>query len=134
MGENANLNLGQRYWYIALKEKSYTCTDAKSILGHVLVLGLTVMNSSFLLLYFFNLFFSFSLSFCSSFLFCPPFFLSFFVLYTMVLHHFLHPRVGQVLGVLFSCFPCLFLNLPFLAVRLLVHCSGITSTLMRQES
>ena len=62
------------------------------------------------------------------------FFFSFFVLYTMVLHHFLHPRVGQVLGVLFSCFPYLFLNLPFLAVRLLVHCSGITSTLMWSES
>ena len=63
-----------------------------------------------------------------------PFFLSFFVLYTMVLHHFLHPRVGQVLGVLFFYFPCLFMNIPFLAVRLLVHCSGITSTLMRPEN
>ena len=59
---------------------------------------------------------------------------SFFVLYTLVLHHFLHPRVGQVLGVIFSCFPCLFLNLPFLTVRLLVHCSRIISTLMRPES
>ena len=34
----------------------------------------------------------------------------------------------------FSVLPCLFLNLPFLAVRLLVHCSCITSTLMRPES
>ena len=34
----------------------------------------------------------------------------------------------------FSVLPCLFLNLSFLAVRLLVHCSGITSTLMRPES
>ena len=34
----------------------------------------------------------------------------------------------------FSILPYLFLNLPFLAVRLLVHCSGITSTLMRPES
>ena len=50
------------------------------------------------------------------------------------LHHFLHPRVGQVLGFFFLYFPCLFLNLPFLAVRLLVHCSSITSTLMRPES
>ena len=66
-----------------------------------------------------------SSTFCSLFFFSPPFLLSFFVLYTMVLHHFLHPRVGQVLGVLFSCFPCLFLNLPFLAVRLFVHCLGI---------
>ena len=34
----------------------------------------------------------------------------------------------------FSVLHCLFLNLSFLAVRLLVHCSGITSTLMRPES
>ena len=106
---------------MVLKEKSYMRTHAKSIPGHALVLGLRVLNSSFLLLYFFNILLSFSLSFSSSFLFCVPFFLSFFVLYTMVLHHFLHPRVGQVLEVLFSCFPYLFLNLPFLAVRLLVH-------------
>ena len=92
-----------------------------------LVLRLRVMNSSFF-------YCCISSTFCSLFFFSPPFILSFFVLYTMVLHHFLHPRVGQVLGVLFSCFPCLFLNLPFLAVRLLVHCSGITSTLMRPES
>ena len=77
-----------------------------------------------------------SSTFCSLFffLFSFLFLLSFFVLYTMVLHHFLHPRVGQVLRVLFFCFSCLFLNLSFLAVRLLVHCSGITSTLMRPES
>ena len=34
----------------------------------------------------------------------------------------------------FSILSYLFLNLPFLAVRLRVHCSGITSTLMRSES
>ena len=34
----------------------------------------------------------------------------------------------------FSVLSCLSLNLPLLAVRLLVHCSGITSTLMRSES
>ena len=56
------------------------------------------------------------------------------IIYYSFLHHFLHPRVGQVLGVLFLCFLCLFLNFPFLAVRLLVHCSGITFTLMRPES
>ena len=62
-----------------------------------------------------------------------PFFLSsYYILW--FLHHFLHPRVGQVLGVIFLCFPCFFLNLPFLVVRLLVHYSGITSTLMRPES
>ena len=97
-------------------------TDAKSILGRALVLGLRVMNSSF-----------FTVVFLQPFVPLPLLF-SFFVLYTMVLHPFLHPRVGQVLGVFFSCFPCLFLNLPFLAVRLFVHYSGITSTLMRPES
>ena len=56
------------------------------------------------------------------------------IIYYSFLHHFLHPRVGQVLIVIFLCFPCLFLNFPFLAVRLLVHCSDITSTLMRPES
>ena len=93
-----------------------------------------------LLLYFFNLFALFpsflfsSLSFLF-FIFFLTFFFSFFVLYTMIFfYYFLHPHVGQVLGVLFLCFPCLFLNLPFLAVRLRVHCSGITSTLMRPES
>ena len=34
----------------------------------------------------------------------------------------------------FSDLSCLSLNLPLLTVRLLVHCSGITSTLMRPES
>ena len=94
-----------------------------------------------LLLYFFNLFALFpsflfsSLSFLF-FIFFLTFFFSFFVLYTMILflHNFLHPRVDQVLRVIFLYFPRLFLNLPFLAVRLLVHCSGITSTLMRPES
>ena len=75
-----------------------------------------------------------------SFFFFPPFFSlpfsfylsSYYILW--FLHYFLHPRVGLVLGVFFLCFPCLFLNFLFLAVRLLVHCSGITSTLMRPES
>ena len=81
-----------------------------------------------------NEFFFFYCCISSTFLFLSPFLFSFFVLYTMVLHPSLYPRVGQILGVLFSCFPYLFLNLPFLAVRLLVHCSGIISTLMRPES
>ena len=53
-------------------------------------IGLRVMNSSFLLSYFFNLLLSFSLSFSSSFLFCFffLFFLFFFVLYTMVFGFF----------------------------------------------
>ena len=110
-------------------------TDAKSILEHALVLGLRVMNSSFLLLYFFNLLLSFSLSFFFLLPFLSPsLFIFLRIIYYGFLHHFLHPRVGQVLGVIFLCFPCLFLNLPFLTIRLLVHCSGVTSTLMRQES
>ena len=91
-------------------------------------------STKFLLLYFFNLFvLSLSFFFSSLFL-CPLLFLFLCIIYYGFLHHLLHPRVGQVLGVLFLCFPCLFLNLPFLAVRLLVHCSGTTSTLMRPES
>ena len=39
-----------------LKGKSYTHIYTESILGHALVLGLRVLNSSFLVLYFFNLF------------------------------------------------------------------------------
>ena len=45
-----------------LKRKSYTRTYTESILGHALVLWRRVLNSSFLLLYFFN-------PFCSLFLF-----------------------------------------------------------------
>ena len=41
---------------------------------------------------------------------------------------------GSDIGSHFFLFPYFFLNLSFLAVRLLVHCSGITSTLMRPES
>ena len=81
-----------------------------------------------------SLTFMFFLFFLSSLFLCVLLFLFLRIIYYGFLHHFLHPRVGQVLGVLFFCFPCLFLNLLFLAVRLLVHCSGITSTLMRPES
>ena len=46
---------------------------------------------------------------------------------------FYHPRVDLALKVLFHHLSCPFLNLPFLAGRLPAHCSGITSTLMRQK-
>ena len=69
---------------------------------------------------FFSVFFSFTF-------FLP----SYYILW--LFYHFLHPRVGQMFEVLSFRFSCLFLNLPFLAVRLRVHCSGITSTLMRPE-
>ena len=59
-----------------LKGKSYTRTYAESILGHALVLWLRVLNSSFLLLYFFNLY-ALSLSFSlQSFVLSPSFSLS----------------------------------------------------------
>ena len=61
-----------------LKGKSYTRTYTESILEYALVLWLRVLNSSFLLLYFFNLY-VFSLSFfffLQSFSVCPPFSLS----------------------------------------------------------
>ena len=67
------------------------------------------------------------------FFFCPLSLNPFSCYILWFLHHFLHPRVSQVLGVFFVPFhPSL--NLLLLAVRLLVYCSGITSTLMRPES
>ena len=76
---------------------------------------------------------SFSLSFSVCFLPCPFLFLFLRIIYYGFFYHFLHPRVDQVVEVLFFCFSPLFLNLPLLAIRLRVHCSGITSTLMRLE-
>ena len=58
-----------------LKGKSYTRTYTESILGHALVLGLRLLNSSFFLLYFFNLY-VLSLFSLQSFSVCPPFSLS----------------------------------------------------------
>ena len=118
---------------MVLKRKSFTRTYTESIFGHALVLRWRVLNSFFLLLYFFcpsvlSLFVSFLVRFS------PPLSL-FFSLYYILwpFYHFLLPRVDQVVEVLFFCFSCLFLNLSFLAVRLRVHCPGITSTLMRPK-
>ena len=59
-------------------------------------------NSSFLLLYFFHLFLSFPLLF----LFSSSFSLNLLSCYILpFLHHFLNPRVSQVLGVFFLCSP-----------------------------
>ena len=71
--------------------------------------------------------------FQSVFLPSPFLFLFLRIIYYGFFYHFFHPRVDQVVEVLFFCFSPLFLNLPFLAVRLPVHCSGITSTLMWPE-
>ena len=60
-----------------LKGKIYTRTYAESILGHALVLWLRVLNSPFLLLYFFNLYvLSLSFFFSNLFSVCPLFSLS----------------------------------------------------------
>ena len=59
-----------------LKGKSYTRTYTESILGDALVLGLRVLNSSFLLLYFFNLYVLSLSFFLQSFSVSPPFSLS----------------------------------------------------------
>ena len=74
---------------------------------------------------------SFSFPVC---FFSPPLFFIFLrIIYYDFFYHFLHLRVDQVVEVPFFCFSPLFLNLPFLSVRLRVHCSGITSTLMQPE-
>ena len=57
----------------------------------------------------------------------------FLPLYTMAFALFYHPRVDLTFNVLFRHLPCPLLNLPFLAGKLFLHCSGITSTLMRPE-
>ena len=65
----------------------------------------------------------------------PPSFESIFVLYTMVFVPFSPSTSKSGVGsFFFSVLPLLSLNLLLLAVRLLVYCSGITSTLMWSES
>ena len=133
MGEKASLNPGKRYWKIVLNGKSYTCTNTISILGHALVIWSRVLNSSFLLLYFFNILLSLSLFLFSSLFSLCLFFWSLLVLYTMIFPPTSPPTCE--LGV--QSFSIPFhpsLNLLLLEVRLLVHCSGITFTLMRPES
>ena len=79
----------------------------------------------------FALFFSF-------FFFFLPFLSSFLFIFLRLIYYGFTPfppsTCESSVGSHFFLFPCLFLNLPFLGVRLLVHCSGITSTLMRSES
>ena len=67
------------------------------------------------------------------FFFCPPLFESLFVLYTMVFAS-ISPSTCESGVQSFSVPFRPSLNLLLLAVRLLVYCSGITSTLMRPES
>ena len=128
MEEKSSLNLGKIYWKIVLKGKSYTCTSTKSILGHALVVWSRVQNSFFLLLYFFSL----VLFFFFFFLFLLLFW-SLFALYTTVFTPIPPPTCESSVQSFFVPFhPSL--NLLLLAVRLLVHCSGITFTLMQPKS
>ena len=133
MGKKTSLNLGKRYWKIVLNGKSCACTNTKSILGHALVMWSKVLNSSFLLLYFFNLLLSLSLFLFSSLFSLCLFFWSLLVLYTMIFPPTSPPTCE--LGVQNFSVPFRpSLNLLLLAVRLLFYCSGITSTLIRPES
>ena len=74
MGEKASLNLGQRYWIIALEGKSYTHISVQKVSSDMpLYYDLRVLKSLLSSLFFFSLSFS-----------CPVlFFFFFFVLYTM---------------------------------------------------
>ena len=122
MGEKASLNIGKRYWLIVFKGKSYSCTNTKGIFGYALIVRSIIWNSFFLLLSFFNL------SFFSSFSFFVPLSLNPFSCYILWFFLSFSPSTCE-LGV--GSFSVPFrssLNLLLLAVRLLVYCSGITST------
>ena len=67
------------------------------------------------------------------FFFCPPLFESLFVLYTMVFASF-SPSTCESGVESFLCPLSPLLEPSPLAVRLLIYCSGITSTLMRPKS
>ena len=128
MREKASLNIGKRYWLIVLKGKSYTCTNTKK---HLRICPNSMINNMELFL--FTVVFLQPFALFLFFFFRPFFFESLFVLYTMVFAPFSPPTCESGVG----SFPILsrpFLNLLLLAVRLLVYCLGITSTLMRLES
>ena len=131
MGEKASLNIRKRYWLIVLKGKSYSCIHTKSIFGYA---PNGLINNTELFLFTVVFLPPFALFF-SPFLFsCPPFSFNPFSCYILrFLYPFLHPCVSQVLGI-FSVPVRPSLNLLLLAIRLLVYCSDITSTLMRPES
>ena len=94
--------------YNVKKKELYIYISTKSILRHAPMLSFQNISSPLFFL--------------------PP---SSYILW--LLYIFLHPRVDWAFKVLFLHPSCLFLDLPFLAGRLRVHCSGITSTLMRPE-
>ena len=124
MGEKTSLNLEKRYKLLVFKGKSYTCNNAEK---HSRSCPNSVINSLE--------FFLFTVVFLRPFFFssvfsCPPLFEFLFMLYTMVFAPFSPSTCESGVG----NFPIpsrTSLNLLLLAVRLLVYCSGITSTLMR---
>ena len=127
MKEKASLNLKKRYRLLVFKGKSYTCKNAKK---HPRLCLSSVINS----LEFFLFTVVFLQPFFLSSVFSHVFLFEFlFVLYTMVFAPF-SPSTCES-GV--RSFPVpsrTSLNLLLLAIRLLVYCLGITSTLMRPES
>ena len=124
MGEKTSLNLEKRYRLLVFKGKSCTCNNAEK---HPRSCPNSVINSLE--------FFLFTVVFLRPFFFSsvfsrPPLFEFLFVLYTMVFAPFSPSTCESSVG----NFPVpsrTSLNLLLLAVRLLVYCSGITSTLMR---
>ena len=124
MGEKTSLNLEKRYRLLVFKGKSCTCNNAEK---HSRSCPNSVINSLE--------FFLFTVVFLRPFFFssvfsCPPLFEFLFMLYTMLFAPFLPSTCESGVG----NFPIpsrTSLNLLLLAVRLLVYCSGITSTLMR---
>ena len=99
-----------------LKGKSYTRTYTESIIGHALVLWLRVLNSSFLLLYFFNLYVLSLSFFLQSFSVSPPFSLSsYYMLWFFT--PFPSSTCGSGVGIPFSLLPLPLLEPSILSCR-----------------
>ena len=131
MREKSSLNLEKRYWLIVLKGKSYTCTNTKK---HPRLFSNSMINGLGFFLSFYCCISSTSLVLFVFFFFVPlPFFPFLFLLYTMVSVSYSLSTCESGVGS-FSVSSRTSLNLLLLTVRLLVYCSGITSTLMRSES
>ena len=111
MGEKTSLNLGQRYWIIALEGKSYTHISVQKVSSDMpLYYDLRVLKSLLLSLF---LFLSLFLH--------PPSFFSLFVLYTMAFLPFFPSTCGS--GVESPFFPLLS---PFLESSIL-NCKAACS-------
>ena len=129
MGEKASLNLEKRYRLLVFKGKSYTCKNAKK--HHRLCLSSVINSLEFFL--FTVVFLQPFFLFCFSCIF-PS--LNSFSCYIpwLGIGSFPVPSTCELGIGSFSVPSRISLNLLLLAVRLLVYCSSITSTLMRSES